>query len=413
MAAGGICMRFRLGPRSWIRRLSGQHPTPVGRRLTATVWIVVAVVVAGFPADCSAARWYEDYERAVELIEDGQCSREALQLLGAAVVDKPKPRRNARTIAVKTIDYLPYFQLARAHLACGEADSARHYIEESRRRGVAAAADLDDLERQATELDNQAGAGGGSAPAVDLDELAGLAKQAQETIRRAISASERVNSRRGTDWLAAFFSANQNALTKARDDLATAQEALNDGTLKQDRAAIQNAEAYASRALVVFTGLESEMAALQPPEPTPEPVAVRPTPRSTPTSPPAMTPARAEPVATPSPTPRPIRSESQPGSPAPREIPASLRQAVSDFAAAAYEEVVRGLEPDAYRSTAQQAAAHLLRAAANHAIYCLDGRRDDDRIERVRADVGRSRELDPSLLPDPRFFSPEFIALYR
>lgn len=387
---------------------------PVGRRLTATVWIAVAVVVLGFPADSSAARWYEDYERAVELIENGQCSREALQLLGAAVVDKPKPRRNARTIAVKTIDYLPYFQLARAHLACGEADSARHYIEESRRRGVAAAADLDDLERQATELDNRAGAGGGSAPAVDLEELAGLAKQAQETIRKAISASERVNSRRGTDWLAAFFSANQDALTNARDDLATAQEALNEGTLKQDRAAIRNAESYASRALVVFTGLESEMAALQPPEPTPEPVVARPTPRPTPTSPPVATPARAEPVPTPRPTPRPVTTaESERTSSALPEVPASLRHAVSDYAAAAYEDVVRGLEPDEYRPTAQQAAAHLLRAAANHAIYCLDGRRDNERIERVRADVGRSRELDPSLLPDPRFFSPEFIALFR
>ena len=413
MAAGGISTGFRSGLRSWIRCLSAQTPITVGRRLTATVWIVLAVVVVGFPIDSWAARWYEDYERAVELIEGGQCSREALQLLGAAVVDKPKPRRNARTIAVKTIDYLPYFQLARAHLACGEADSARHYIQESRRRGVAAAADLDDLERQAAELANQAGAGGGSGPAVDLDELSGLAKQAQETIRNAISASERVSSRRGTDWLRAFFSANQSALTKAHDDLAMAQEALNDGTLKQDRAAIQNAESYASRALVVFTGLESEMAALQPPEPTPEPVAARPTPRPTRTSPPVATPARAGPVPTPRPTPRPIRTEPDRASPAPQELPATLRQAVSDYAAAAYEEVVRGLDPDGYRSTAQQAAAHLLRAAANHAIYCLDGRRDGDRIERVRADVGRSRELDPSLAPDPRFFSPEFIALFR
>ena len=413
MAAGGISMRFRSGLRSWIHRLSEQHPTPAGGRRAATVWIVLAVIVVGFPGDSSAARWYEDYERAVELIEDGQCSREALQLLGAAVVDKPKPRRNARTIAVKTIDYLPYFQLARAHLACGEADSARHYIQESRRRGVAAAADLDDLERQATELANQSGAGGGSAPAVDLDELAGLAKQAQETIRQAISASERVNSRRGTDWLQAFFSANQSALNKAREDLTMAQEALNDGTLKQDRAAIQNAEAFASRALLVFTGLESKMAALQPPEPTPESIAARPTPRPTPTSPPVATPAGGERVPTPRPTPRPIGTESQPASPARQEVPASLRQAVSDYAAAAYEEVVRGLEPEEYRSAAQQAAAYLLRAAANHAIYCLDGRRDDDRIERVRADVGRSRELNPSLLPDPRFFSPEFIALFR
>jgi hypothetical protein len=278
---------------------------------------------------------------------------------------------------------------------------------------VAAAADLDDLERRAAEIANQSGAGGGSAPAVDLDELSDLAKQAQETIREAISASERLNSRRGTDWLAGFFSTNRDALTNARDDLAKAQEALNDGTLKQDRAAIQNAEALASRALVVFTGLESEMAALRPPEPTPKPATARPTPRPTATPPPVTTPVRADVVPTPRPTPIPVRTGPERTSPATAQIPASLRQAVSDYASAAYEDVVVGLEPDDYPSTAQQAAAHLLRAAANHAIYCLDGRRDDDRIERVRADVGRSRALDPSLLPDPRFFSPEFIALYR
>ena len=64
------------------------------RVLRALGWLFFTAVVVIYPFDCAAARWYEDYQRAVDLIGDGECSREALQLLGAAVVDKKKPRLN-------------------------------------------------------------------------------------------------------------------------------------------------------------------------------------------------------------------------------------------------------------------------------------------------------------------------------
>jgi hypothetical protein len=302
------------------------------------------------------------------------------------------------------IDYLPYYQLARAHLQCGEADSALHYIEESRDRKTADAGALDDLERRAVEIGNSVSETG---PAVDLDELAGLAKEAQETIGKAISASERVNSRRGVNWLTGFFVANQEALTSAHGDITTAQEALNEGTLRQDRNAIKNAEAFASRALVVFTGLESEMAALQPPEATPEPVVTRSAPRPTPTSPPEAVPTR---VVT-APSPRPTSPGEEAGGHA--EIPPALRKAAADYLAAGYLDVVRGLDPNAFVSARQQAAGYVLRAAAHFAIYCLDGREDDERLDEVRSDIARSLNLEPSLTPDPRFFSPEFIELFQ
>lgn len=379
--------------------------------LPVVLWTFLFAIALGNPTDCSAARWYEDYERAVELIKDGQCSREAIQLLGAAVVDKPKPKRKARTIAVQTVDYLPYYQMARAHLACGDADSAMHYIKQSRKRKVADAAALGDLERRAIELGNSTSAG--AKPEIDIEELSNLAKTAQDTIRQASASAERVKDRREIEWLAGFFAMNEDALSGAHDDLTTAQEALNDGTLKQDRASIINAELYASRALVVFTGLESEMAALRPPEPTPEPVVARPTPRPTLSSPPTQVPTRAVAVPTPRPTPRSVRSDSGTTTQAPLEFPASLRQAASDYVMAGYEEVVRGLEPDVYPATKQQAAAHLLRAAAHFAIYCLDGRRDDGRLNLVQSDIDRSREIDPTLSPDPLIFSPEFVELFR
>jgi len=379
---------------------------PQGRRYSWVVaWSFFFIVVLAFPFDCSAARWYEDYEKAVDLIGDGECSREALQLLGAAVVDKKKPRLNARTIAVKTVDYLPYYQLARAHLACGEADSARHYIEESRSRGVAPSNQLDDLERQVSEI--EASTHVAVEPEIDLEELTSLAGEATETIRQAISASERVNSRRGTDWLAGFFAENQDALNKANGDLTRAQGALNEGTLKQDRAAIQNAEAFASRALVVYTGLESEMVALQPPKPTPQLVVALPA--ATPTASPI--PTRAVVVSRPRPTPVPTRSSSSGPESRPREIPESIRRAAADYLTAGYDEVIRELEPSEYSTVEQQAAAYLLRAAAHFAIYCLEGREDEDRLEQVHWDLSLLNRLDPSLRPDPLIFSPEFVEL--
>jgi hypothetical protein len=411
MAHGGFSHGGLRESRCEVGPSSGVSSSAIGARKRLAVSIVAAAIIVGASVDCDAARWYEDYERAVELIKGGQCSREAIQLLGAAVVDRKKPKRNARTIAVKTVDYLPYYQLARAHLACGEAESALHYVEESRKRKVADTAALDDLERRVIELQNSKTAAPG--PEIDLDELSALAREAQDTITRAISASERINSRRGTDWLANFFKNNQDQLAAAQEDLKTAKQSLNEGTLRQDRTAIQNAESFASRALVVFTSLESEAAALEPPEPTARPVVARATPRPTPT--PRTVAAPTQPPSVPSPRPTLGVAASQPETQTATTpgIPESLSRAAADFAHAGYDDVVSGLTPESYSSIRQQAAAHLLRAAAHFALYCLDGRRDDERLGLARADVARSLELDSSLLPDPTVFSPEFVDLYR
>jgi hypothetical protein len=216
-----------------------------------------------------------------------------------------------------------------------------------------------------------------------------------------------VNSRRGTDWLAGFFAENQDALNKANGDLTRAQGALNEGTLKQDRAAIQSAEAIASRALVAYTGLESEMVALQPPQPTPQLVVALPA--AMPTASP--TPARAVEALRPRPTPVPTRSSSSGPRSRFREVPESLRLAAADYLTAGYDEVVRELKPGEYPTVDQNAAAYLLRAAAHFAIYCLDGRQEDERLDQVRRDIRQLNELDSSLRPDPLIFSPEFVEL--
>jgi hypothetical protein len=325
------------------------------------------------------------------------------------VVDKPKPRRNARTIAVKTIDYFPYYQLARAHLACGETDAARDYLSQSRQRGVAPAETLDELERRLDEADRAAASG---AEPVDTTELARLASDVQSTIQRANAASKRIADHRDEPHLTTFFRDRRDRLDSANEDLDTAQSELNAATLSRDREAIETARRTAAGALDVLTGLEAELERVPTPRPTPVPTAGPPARPAESRAAPPPTATRAAPMPSPRPTSLPVPSRDS-GRQAPlRDVPESLRRAAIDFLNAGYDTVVRELAPDDYSDNAQRAAAHLLRAASSFALYCLEGRTDDDRLEQARRDIARTRELDPSLRPDPRFFSPEFAALF-
>ncbi len=377
--------------------------------LVAVACLVIAVISAA-ARDGEAARWYEDFERAVGLIDSGECSREAIQLLGAAVVDKPKPRRSARTIALKTINYFPYFQLARAHLACGEIDAARDYIFQSRQRGIAPPEQLDELERRVDRIRDAAPASG--AEPVDTEQLAQLANDAQTTIRQAVAASERLGSRRSDPRLAAFFAERRDRLETAAADLSSAQAQLNEAILRRDRAAIEGVEQTAARALEALTGLERDLERIPTPRPSPEPTVRRVVPRTSPAAVPTAAATRATPTPSPRPTARPVPARTTGGEPSRPAAAESLRRAAEAFVSADYDAIVSTLAPEDYRGAEQRAAAHLLRGAAHFALYCLDGRDDGDRLERARRDIARTVELEPSLRPDPRFFSPEFIALF-
>jgi hypothetical protein len=80
---------------------------------------------------------------------------------------------------------------------------------------------------------------------------------------------------------------------------------------------------------------------------------------------------------------------------------------------ARFEIVVEELQPYYITGERQQAAAHLLRGAAQFALYCLGGRIDEDSLSQARRDISQCREIDPSVQPDARFFSPEFITLFQ
>jgi hypothetical protein len=73
--------------------------------------------------DQNSLPWYFYYEYGVALLDAGDANRslEALQM-GANLKDQPM--RDKRMYGMWFIDYLPYFQIARAHSALGDWDSA-------------------------------------------------------------------------------------------------------------------------------------------------------------------------------------------------------------------------------------------------------------------------------------------------
>ena len=374
-------------------------------RLSTSALTVLFALATMFGSPCVgfADRWYEDYERAVDLIGDGNCSREALQLLGAAVVDKPRPRLSARTIALRTVDYLPYYQLARAHLACGDADSTRYYLDSSREKGVAPANLLNELAQQLAELEAQAKQD--TDPEVDPEELARRVGTVTETIRQARSLAGQVESRRSDRRFSRYFQDNPGLLERAAAELRDAEEKLNEGTLNRDLGAIAAASATATRAVRAYSNISEQLVALERITPTAVPVVAQTSPSAT------SVPLR------PSPTPSPtaiVPDLTDPSRlPPTREVPTSLRLAAAGYLRAEYEDVVNLLDPSEFSEEREQAAAYLLRAAAQFAMYCLSGRDDEGSLDRARQDLARSRDIDAELQPDRQFFSPEFVALTR
>lgn len=395
------CERSLIRPPEW--RASQQLS-----QLFAVLFALATVI--SVPCVSFADRWYEDFERAVELIGDGNCSREALQLLGAAVVDKPRPRLNARTIAVQSIDYLPYYQLARAHLACGDSDSTRYYLDISREKGVAPANLLNDLEQQLAMLKVRVETD--IEPVVDSEDLARQVKAVTETIRRARLLAGQVASRKVDRRFAQFFQDNSSLLESASAELRNAEEQLNEGTLNRDLEAIDAASETATGAVRAYTDIAEQIALLEAITPTATPVVAQPSPTAT------AIPLRPSPTAVMArPTQRPTaivpNLTAPPRQPSTREVPASLRLAAAEYLRGEYDDVVNLLDPDKFSGEREQAAAYLLRAAAQFSVYCLDGRQDEKRLIEIRRNLAQFVELRPELQPDSRFFSPEFVQLFR
>ncbi len=106
------------------------------------IWITAVLAVTS-PLAAGAARWYENYGKATKLIDQGGCQPQAISMLEEAIGQRKKSERSARTVSVQVIQYYPYYQLARAQLACGNWSAARAQLSQERGFGEAPAQLLD------------------------------------------------------------------------------------------------------------------------------------------------------------------------------------------------------------------------------------------------------------------------------
>lgn len=87
------------------------------------------------------AMWYEQYDRGLRLIEQGQgvAAREAL---GAALALHPEEQLQVATRPSEYIDYLPHLYLAIANQMAGDIDAARQQLTRAEDSGVAAKSEI-------------------------------------------------------------------------------------------------------------------------------------------------------------------------------------------------------------------------------------------------------------------------------
>jgi hypothetical protein len=96
-----------------------------------------------------------------------------------------------------------------------------------------------------------------------------------------------------------------------------------------------------------------------------------------------------------------------------RPVPAALLAAGDRFADGDYGGVVEALAGLGETGPRDQALAALLAAAAQHALYELDGGVDAAARKRAEAAARRARRLAPDLRPDRAVFSPRFVRWYE
>ena len=126
-----------------------------------------------------------------------------------------------------------------------------------------------------------------------------------------------------------------------------------------------------------------------------------------------------EPVVTPpSPVVIPKRSEEPARAAEPKPAPPAktfdrqrLRSAINSYLHGRYEEAIRVLTETQFDDRNAAAEAALFRAAARDALHRIGGETDDALRRAIENDLRTYRELRPNGKPDPRMFSPRFIAL--
>lgn len=102
---------------------------------------LTAVLLFAIAAAASAANWYDDYEKGVRLIEQGQAEA-AKAPLQAALAARGEEGLQLPTRAHQYIDYLPHLYLAIAHQMTGDVDAARKQLGLAETSGMAAKSEV-------------------------------------------------------------------------------------------------------------------------------------------------------------------------------------------------------------------------------------------------------------------------------
>jgi tetratricopeptide (TPR) repeat protein len=89
----------------------------------------------------SQPAWFDHYERAVRMIQDGQAAA-AIPLLESALAAREKEALQAPTRPQQYIDYLPHLYLAIAHQMSGNVERARKELALAETSGVAAKSEV-------------------------------------------------------------------------------------------------------------------------------------------------------------------------------------------------------------------------------------------------------------------------------
>jgi hypothetical protein len=110
-----------------------QSPRPVRVRLRI---VVLAVLICSFFGAAHAQTyWFETYQRAVRLIDTDKPA-EAAPILDKLIQSHPFPQASMRIPGQQYLDYLPYFQLARAQYDQDDFRQASHNLNVSEAFGA-------------------------------------------------------------------------------------------------------------------------------------------------------------------------------------------------------------------------------------------------------------------------------------
>jgi len=345
-----------------------------------------------------AARWYEDYETALEKIEAGLCSTEAIEALGAAVVDKPKPQLNKKTYAQRRIDYLPYLMLARANLLCGNLKLASQYLSKSTSLGVAPVEELkitgEEIARKGKKTSIPTPS---PTPSVDLEAVSRRYQKAADSLDHAEATLKKLdNALAAASGILESIPGNwPSSQESAHAEIRTLQGKIAESRKNNDLLALADSASRAASLTLEIQNLQQEinnrirareaeiMAVATPAMPTPGP-----------------------PISQPIPTKTPL-AEKEP------QIPDSLYRAAVAFFSGDYSSTIKHLENIEGKEARGRAAAFLLRGAGRFNLARIEGKEDGGRLLLLaEQDFAQVKLLVPGMKPDPSLFPPELIALF-